>query len=270
MGVRQTRLEDYDGFVAKFEAKRTTDDCYTPPEVYDAVAGYVADRWGVDRAAMVRPFWPGGNFESFDYPPGCCVVDNPPFSILARIKEFYLEAGVHFFLFAPSLTLLSGGQKAWGRVDHIVANITVTYENGAEVRTGFVTDLEPGTVLESAPDLGDIVNAANDRALRRAKAEARKELPKYVYPDEVLTAARCQWLAAHHTPLRVRASDCCFIRRLDAQISSGKTAFGGALLLSERAAAERAAATRWPLSERERAIVALLGQRSGDSEEAAS
>ena len=29
------RGETYEEFTAKFEPKRTTDDCYTPPEVYD-------------------------------------------------------------------------------------------------------------------------------------------------------------------------------------------------------------------------------------------
>lgn len=27
------RLRDYDGFVEKFKAKKTTDDCFTPPLV---------------------------------------------------------------------------------------------------------------------------------------------------------------------------------------------------------------------------------------------
>lgn len=34
--------EEYQEFLAKFEAKKTTDDCYTPPIVYEAVADYVA------------------------------------------------------------------------------------------------------------------------------------------------------------------------------------------------------------------------------------
>lgn len=29
--------QEYDDFVAKFEPKKTTDDCYTPPLVYDAI-----------------------------------------------------------------------------------------------------------------------------------------------------------------------------------------------------------------------------------------
>ena len=28
-------FDDYDGFVEKFKPKKTTDDCYTPPAVYD-------------------------------------------------------------------------------------------------------------------------------------------------------------------------------------------------------------------------------------------
>ena len=55
-------------------------------EVYAVVLDYVCGRWGVDEADVVRPFWPGGDFESFEYPEGCVVVDNPPFSILARIQ----------------------------------------------------------------------------------------------------------------------------------------------------------------------------------------
>ncbi len=32
---------DYDGFVEKFKPKKTTDDCYTPPEVMEVVNSYV-------------------------------------------------------------------------------------------------------------------------------------------------------------------------------------------------------------------------------------
>ena len=89
---------DYEGFVEKFKPKRTTDDCYTPPEVYAVVLDYVRERWGVEEADVVRPFWPGGDFESFEYPEGCVVVDNPPFSILARIQDFNLGRGVELLI----------------------------------------------------------------------------------------------------------------------------------------------------------------------------
>lgn len=52
--------EEYREFVKKFEAKKTTDDCYTPPVVYDAVAAWVAEKYGLDPDNFVRPFYPGG------------------------------------------------------------------------------------------------------------------------------------------------------------------------------------------------------------------
>ena len=81
---------DYDDFVEKFKPKKTTDDCMTPPEVMEVVNSYVERRWGIDRSRFVRPFWPGGDYEHTDYPDGGVVVDNPPFSMLANIKRFYL------------------------------------------------------------------------------------------------------------------------------------------------------------------------------------
>lgn len=171
---------DYDGFVEKFKPKKTTDDCYTPPEVMEVVNAYVD-------------------------------------------------------------------------------------ENGASVRTGFVTSLPSPNVAESEPDLGDAINAVCDELRHRTV----NKLPKYEYPPEVVTAARMQWYAAHHTRYAVPRGECCKIPALDSQRAMGKTIFGGGLLLSERAAAERAAAERaaaeraaakvWTLSERERAMQAMLG-----------
>ena len=263
MSQSRISFEDYDGFVEKFKTKKTTDDCYTPPEIYDVVLDYVRERWGVDESDVVGPFWPGGDFEAFEYPDGCGVVDNPPFSILARIQEFYLDRGIGFFLFAPSLMCLSG--RRCMEVDHIVCDCSVTYDNGAVVQTGFVTNLDDENVLESDPELGRRLNEANDARLKAT----RKTVPKYEYPDDVITAARAQWLSAHGTPFRVRRSDACRISALDEQREIGKTIFGGGLLLSKAAAAERAAAERaaaeradvklWSLSERELEIQRMLG-----------
>lgn len=258
MSQSRISFEDYDGFVEKFKPKKTTDDCYTPPEVYAVVLDYVRERWGVEEADVVRPFWPGGDFEAFEYHDGCVVVDNPPFSILARIQEFYIDRGIRFFLFAPSLTCLSG--RNCMEVDHIVCDCKVTYENGAVVHTGFVTNLDEENVLESDPELGRRLNEANNARLRNTS----KTLPKYNYPYDVITAASAQWLAAHGTQFRVSRRDACRISALDEQRERGKGIFGGGLLLSkaaaaERAAAERAAAERWHLSERELEIQRMLG-----------
>nr|DAU28131.1 MAG TPA: DNA N-6-adenine-methyltransferase [Caudoviricetes sp.] len=101
--------ETYEEFVEKFKPKLTTDDCYTPPIVYDAVADWVAAEYKLNRSRFVRPFYPGGDYEAFDYSGGVVVVDNPPFSILAQIVKYYTAHGIPFFLFAPSLTLFRYG-----------------------------------------------------------------------------------------------------------------------------------------------------------------
>lgn len=244
----------YKAFVEKFKPKKTTDDCLTPPEVYDVILDWVVERYGIDRGKVVRPFWPGADYTKRDYPEGWVVVDNPPFSILAQICNHYIRHDVKFFLFAPSLTCLSS-RKNLTKLNHIVANAGIEYQNGAIVKTAFVTNLDDdGTVLESAPDLGKLVNAKVDE-LRKQTA---RQLPKYDYPDEIVTAARMQYLAAHGVAFRINRKDCTPIAKLEAM--GDKNIFGGGLLLSERAAAERAAAHRWELSEAELAIVRMLGQ----------
>ena len=275
MGAQMTladESDEYRAFVEKFKPKKTTDDCYTPQPIYDVVLDWAQARYGFDRAKVVRPFWPGGDFERESYPDGCVVVDNPPFSILSRICSWYMVRGVMFFLFSPTLTILSStGRANVMATNHIVTKCTITYENGATVPTSFVTNMETdGTVLESAPDLSDAIQAVDDELVKAGKTQ----LPKYVYPDEVITAAKVNWFCAHHTPYRLNARDCCFIGSLDAM--GGKGIFGGGLLLSERAAAERAAAERaaaeraaaeraaairWPLSEREREMVRMISKR---------
>ena len=263
------RGETYEEFVDKFKPKKTTDDCYTPPEVYDVIAGYVEERWGISRENFVRPFYPGGDFESFEYDDGCVVVDNPPFSILSRIKSFYHERGIRFFLFCPDLTAL-GSSKHSMLFTHIVCCASIVYENGANVKTGFVTNLPTGgIVLESEPRLGRMINDT----CRMLRAKNAKKQRKYYFPDNVITAARAQWLAAHDTHLRIYADDCVRISKLDAM--DGRGIFGGALLLNdksaeelaaaERAAAERLAAERLELSSRELKIVEMLNMHADES-----
>lgn len=259
---------EYEAFVGKFKPKKTTDDCYTPENVYEAVAGWVAGEYGVDRRAFVRPFWPGGDYEAFDYAPGCVVVDNPPFSILARIRDFYMRRGVRFFLFAPTLTLFSSGDVG---ANYIPCGVKITYENGANVNTSFVTNLDT-CLVRSAPELYRRVKIENDKNERAMT----KALPRYTYPSTVLTAAAAYQYSHYGVDYRLERGDATFIRRLDAMKGKGKDSgiFGGAFLLSysaaadraaadraaaERAAADRAAATEWALSDREHVAAVRLG-----------
>ncbi|WP_370804293.1 hypothetical protein [Gemmiger formicilis] len=127
-----------------------------------------------------------------------------------------------------------------------------------------------GNKIVAAADLREILDDENKKNLKKL----HRELPKYSYPDEVLTATMLCYMAAHGVSLEISEKDAHFIRALDAQKSSGKCLFGSGFLLSEKAAAEKAAAEKaaaekaaaekvntdiWELSEREWAIVRGLG-----------
>lgn len=176
---------EYQVFINKFKPKLTTDDCYTPPLVYEAVADWTAQTYGLDKASFVRPFWPGGDYQREEYPPGCVVVDTPPFSIMAEIVPWYCQRGIRFLLFNQHTT----GMKCYvvaNRCTVLATSCAVTYANGVPYGEGERIDA------------------------------------------------------------------------LDSQRNAKKSIFGGGLLVSERLAAERAAATVWELSDREKEIVRQL------------
>ena len=258
--------EEYQEFLKKFEAKKTTDDCYTPDNIYDAVRDWAVEKYEIGNAAIVRPFYPGGDYKSEKYPAECVVIDNPPFSIISEICEWYTSKKIRFFLFAPTLTLL-GIMR--GSANYVACGCTVVYENGASVNTSFVTNMGENKIVAAA-DLRGILDGENKKNLKKL----HRELPKYSYPDEVLTATMLCYMTAHGVSLEIGGSDAHFIRALDAQKASGKCLFGSGFLLSENAAAEKAAAEKaaaekaaaekdntyiWELSEREWKIVAGLG-----------
>ena len=267
MAIKQQIFLDYDAFLEKFKPKKTTDDCYTPPNIYEAVKTWAVEEYSLQGREVVRPFWPGAEFDTVEYPAGCVVIDNPPFSILSQIVRWYYAQKIDYFLFSPYLTNLGIGAGGAG-VNHVIAPCSVLYENGATVDTAFVTNLGTDFIC-SAPDLMDAIDAANDKNLKASK----KSLPKYVYPDHVITSAAVGYMCKHHTPFALKRSECAFIRKMDAQGSNG--IFGAGYLLSERAAAKRAAAERaaaeraaaeraaaqvWSLSDRELEIVKMLSK----------
>ena len=248
--------EDYLEFLDKFKAKKTTDDCYTPAVVYEVVAKWVENEYKVSRKDFVRPFYPGGDYKAEKYPKGCIVVDNPPFSILAEILNFYKENGIRFFLFAPTLTLFSSSSSS-----ALPCGAAVVYENGASVNTSFLTNLEDKAIrFKSCPSLYKAVQTASDEYAK----ELHKELPKYSYPDYVVTAAFVARLSKYGIPFEVSVGQSCAISSLDSQRDTKKGIYGKGYLVSEKAAAEKAAATRWTLSDRERAIIAKLSKNDSN------
>jgi hypothetical protein len=219
---------EYQAFLDKFKPKKTTDDCYTPKPVYDAVLHWATKEYNLDGREVIRPFWPGGDYQAQEYPPGCVVVDNPPFSILSQIVAWFNERKIDYFLFSPYLTNL-GTQGC----NHVISSHSVTYANGARVDTSFVTNMGEW-FIRSAPDLMEAIRAADEK---NRNAETRK-LPKYSYPMSVVTSAAIGYLCKHHVDFRLRREECAFTRGLDAQ-GKGGGIFGSGYIISEAAAARR-------------------------------
>lgn len=251
----QEMTDEYNEFVEKFKPKKTTDDCYTPPEVYDAVKDWAVKEYKLKGSKIIRPFYPGGDYQSEEYPNGCVVIDNPPFSILSEICQWYAEKGIQFFLFAPTLTLFS---VASGTMNYVIADCAIVYENGAIVSTSFVTNMGT-TKIHVAGSLNNEVDKT------QVKEDKNKNV--YDYPQEVVTSARLAKLAGAGVEWQVKERECAFIRAMDSQKKESKAIYGCGFLVSEKAAAEKAAAekaaekevTTWELSERERDIIRGLG-----------
>ena len=60
------KSKSYEEFVEKFKPKLTTDDCYTPPAIYEVIRDWACNEFKIDPAVIVRPFYPGGDYEHYD------------------------------------------------------------------------------------------------------------------------------------------------------------------------------------------------------------
>ena len=274
------RNETYEEFVDKFKPKKTTDDCYTPDIVYKAVSDWVSNEYDLNTCDFVRPFYPGGDFEHFDYE-NKIVVDNPPFSILSKILDFYLANNVKFLLFAPSLVLFQYGNR---NVTLMPLNVTITYENGANICTSFITNLEnPDIQIYGSKALYDAVKNANDINVK----SMTKQLPKFQYPNNVITTSRISKISKY-ADIKIPRSQLYLTKRLDGQKESKKAIYGAGFLCSDRIGHEikvkeikvkeikdedikdkeikdEESAIYWALSDREKEIIKKLDELKEES-----
>lgn len=262
----QVGRDDYGEFSEKFKPKLTTDDCYTPVEVYEAVLGWLREKVDIEGCNIVRPFCPGGDYEAYDYKEDDIVVDNPPFSILAGILRFYQGRGIRFFLFGPQLTLFSSSSSS-SSLTYIPCACAVEYANGAKINTGFISNLFGDVFAMSAPDLRLRVKEAQENA----RGEASAPLPVYEYPPEVLTSSMLGYLSTHGVEFKVMRDEVSPVplSALASQKVVGKAIFGKGWLISEKKAAEKKAAERkaaekvivWELSDVEREAVRRIDKK---------
>lgn len=247
-------FSDYEGFVDKFKAKKTTDDCYTPDEVYQIILDYVNDKCSIGDKKIIRPFYPGGDYENIYYPKDAVVIDNPPFSIVSKICKFYLARDIKFFLFCPHLTAFGSDIDC----THIIASADITYENGATVKTAFVSNMFGDVKI-----MGD---AELYRKFKELQDRQKVALPKYKYPDNIITVSKIAYCVEKGVSVNIDKKDVKHYRRMDAQKIHKKAIFGSGFIVSEKAAAAAAAANKkqdnviiWELSQKELTIIKSLG-----------
>ena len=153
-------------------------------------------------------------------------------------------------LFAPGLVIF----RRKGLACAICSDTQIIYENGAVVRTGFLTNLEPA-VARSAPDLYREIT----KAIKEKKAMQKKKIRKLEFPHELITASQINSMSKHGVSFKIMPEDCSErTSKLDMMDGS---IFGGGYLLSEKAIAEKAIAEKAiaekAIAEKERAEKAI-------------
>ena len=143
--------------------------------------------------------------------------------------------------------------------EDIIADADIIYDNGAVVRTGFITNLPSDIRIWCCPQL--------KQAIMKAQETPSKAKKGFVYPDNIVTAATLGKLAAHATEFIVRKKSCQYIHDSDSAKAQGRSLYGGGFILSDRAAAERAAASRLNISPRERLLIEHLNAQEDASQQ---
>lgn len=189
----------------------------TPDSIYESVKNWVLSHYNLpDDTIIVRLFWPGADYAAYPYNGDELVLDNPPFSILAKILDFYNARGIRYFLFAPGLMCFNH----IGRSHVVLTGSTVTYANGARVNTAFCTNLPGPELLLSAE-------------LAKAIAGAKWKVPKtsiQEFPPNVWNSARISRLVKRGISFEAQKVE--KIANLD--LGGGKKyhIFGGGVVLS--------------------------------------
>ena len=226
-GKTKADFYNYEAYVAKFQegnTPRTTDETYTPEDVYDCVVDYVDTIYPLEGHVVVRPFYPGGDYEAYDYPANGVVIDNPPFSILAKIVRYYIGRGIPFFLFAPNVT--SAGFVRLGATV-FYAEHKLRYSNGAEIGSAFVTNLTPQWAVVCSSTLRRALSALP------SQQPEKNRLKIYDYPHNLLKFSDFSAISFLEEDTYIPSSSVVSTR---ARCEGRTVGFGNAFLLSDEMA----------------------------------
>ena len=221
--------------------------------MYDAVLNWVQSNVDLGDAEIVRPFYPNGDYENYDYKDNTVVIDNPPFSIISKIVRFYETKNIRYFLFAPHLTLFGIPASTY-----IITDCDIKYENGAIVNTDFVSNL--------FDDIGIIIDPTIRTRIVEAQKDnkACKEKPKYKYPRNIIlsTMPICTCGDKFTIPRKKMHR----ISALWEQKKYKKCIYGSGFIIDDNTALlfearQEQARQEWKLSEQERLVIQELNER---------
>ena len=208
-------FNDYESYIKKFEGKKTTDDTYTPRDVFEAVLQYVSEIYDLNGKQILRPFYPGGDYERAEYPADGVVIDNPPFSIFNKVVAFYAARKIPFFLFGPGMTILN----VFKFCSVVIVSPAIRFENGANVRCNFATNLLETKQVTTACRLSKL--------LKNCKSQQNANSIKlYDYPAEVLSVSDLQTIANGKDDFTITEKETVIIESLN-----GRKLFGPHLLI---------------------------------------
>ena len=249
------RHGNYEAFLerhAKETTGKTTDELYTPPAVYEAVLKWVQENCpSIHGKRIMRPFRPGGDYKAEDYE-NAVVIDNPPFFCEYMITRWYVEHGVHFFLFAPALSLFNG-VSIIDKLTYVATKANVEYTHNEEVHA-----VVPTSFVTSMPEFADyqLVTAPELReAILKVQGTPEPKRTKIAYHPNIVTPSRISTLSETGIPMRVRREETLWYR--NNLVNSGTpNFFGGAFVVSDRVAD----AVEEAIARKERAAIACKEQ----------
>ena len=217
-------FNDYESYIKKFEGKKTTDDTYTPRDVFEAVLQYVGSIFDLGGKQILRPFYPGGDYQHASYPAEGVVVDNPPFSIFKKIVKFYSTEKIPFFLFGPGMTILN----IIDLCSVVVVADPIVFDNEAKIRCNFATNLFETNRITTSIEL--------TKLLRGCKSQNNtNKLPLYEYPAQLLSISELQTIARGDNDFN------CEIGKdaIKIEYINNKKLYGPHLLVSKKKADEK-------------------------------
>ena len=198
-------FHDYESFLAKFaDNPKTTDDCFTPADVYEAVVKYVDSLIDLSDKEILRPFFPGGDYENAEYPEDGIVIDNPPFSMYTDICKFFSVREIPFFIFGPGMTITSCCRFCTA----VVLACDIIFENGAKVHCGFATNLLGDEIIRNAPQLNKAITNCPSQ-------DITNHFPSFEYPAELLSISDMKTMCRGGVDFSVKRSEAVITKKLD-------------------------------------------------------